>query len=382
MTSRPLSLRRSAFQSTMVGLNVDGFAEDRVDIFSKACLAEFESAESHHHRHKLSQVFEPEVLQEAAFLEGVPYALVASMAHRPSPALQSLARILDCRDTLSMDELCNLSSALISISRYQAAAQVLSTARKRSGTAREMFEMAMLEFIICNRAHDGVGSDQAFRMMRACIEASNLSAERVLDACAQAVVWYLKRRELAEVDYRWFLAKGRQTAEHAASTDPGAVSSWYRALAMVPAENGDSVSTRADMERAYAAANATYKIRPNPYELHFVKTYYESTLKEHMYITRDFSEAEAAGLALIAVDPAWAPSYGETAEMYAKFKQYDAAVEYYERAVSMGAPYVLHHLQKAEQLNLLAGHVDRATECKEFFNQLTTNQGRGMVVNG
>lgn len=38
--------------------------------------------------------------------------------------------------------------------------------------------------------------------MRAAIQTGRVPPDRALDACAQAVVWYLKRKEPIEADYR------------------------------------------------------------------------------------------------------------------------------------------------------------------------------------
>jgi tetratricopeptide (TPR) repeat protein len=198
--------------------------------------------------------------------------------------------------------------------------------------------------------------------MRIALETGEVPPDRAMDACAQAVVWYLKRRELSKVDYEWYLARGTELAETSDLVDPAVLSSWYRGVAMVPASRGEVESTHAAMERAREAALVTLSHRPRAYEMHLMKTYYESSLKEHMYLTRDIDRAEESGQALIAIDPAWAPSYGELAEAYLAFGRPKPAAELFETAISIGPPYVGHHRLQAARCHQKLGHDEEALE--------------------
>ncbi|MBM0275409.1 tetratricopeptide repeat protein [Micromonospora tarensis] len=191
--------------------------------------------------------------------------------------------------------------------------------------------------------------------MRAAIESRALPPDRVMDACAQGVVWFLKRRELSEADFDWFVATGTALAEQPGLVEPAALSSWYRGVAMIPAAKGEVAATRRYMEHARAAARETITKRPRAYEMHLMKTYHESSLKEHMYLTRDEDRAEESGRALIAIDPAWSPSYGELAEAYVRFGRPGPAAELFETAVRIGPPYVGHHLLQAARCRERAG---------------------------
>jgi tetratricopeptide (TPR) repeat protein len=116
---------------------------------------------------------------------------------------------------------------------------------------------------------------------------------------------------------------------------------------MIPAAKKDASKTREYMKLAHEAAQEKVSTCPRAYEMNTIKTYYESAMKEHIYVTGNLESAEEAGRALIALDPAWSPSYGELAEAYQKFGKLDQAAGLYEKAVAMGPPYVGYHLLHA-----------------------------------
>lgn len=351
---------RNSFQETLSGLQYRPRPAEEVDLFSKACVEQYEEADFHRYGYLFAQVFEPDVLREVALLDGVAYDDLAEVRLRPTPALQRLAGLVDDAADLPTVALVNLAAALISVSRFGPAGRVLAEAGGRAGDPRDVFETAMLEFVIANRCDDAAGSGQAFRRMAGAIRSGVLPPDRTMDACTQAVVWYLKRREVAADEFSWFLSVGRELTRRPDRLDPASVSSWYRGLAMLPAAQREVGATRRYMEYAREAAEQTLSRRPRAYELHLLKTYHESSLKEHMFLTGNFDRAEESGRALIALDPVWAPSYGELAEAYVRFGRTEQAAACYEQAVGAGPPYLGHHLLKAAECRSRAGDPEAA----------------------
>jgi tetratricopeptide (TPR) repeat protein len=352
----------NTFQQTLLGLAYTDRSEP-VDLFSRACVDQYRNFSPTRFGYLLTQVFEPNVLREVALLAGVPHASVVTLAHRGTPEADRLAELIGHRAALPLPGLVNLATALISVSRFDLAGTVLADAAERAQTPQARFEVAMLEFIIANRRDDGGGSQEAFARMRAAIEADpSIPSHRVLDACTQAVVWYLKRRELSDDMFRWFARTGHALVKTDQEMDSGAVSAWYRGLAMVPAARGDAEGTREYMNRSRAAADETIARQPNAYEMHLVKTYYESSIKEHMYVNRDLDRAVEAGRSLIGLDPTWAPSHGELGDAYLMFGRADQAAEMYDRALELGPPYYGHHLLQSARAHAKAGDVEVALE--------------------
>ncbi|MFD9002370.1 hypothetical protein ACFV0T_15560 [Streptomyces sp. NPDC059582] len=359
---------RNAFQETMVGLTFSLHQE--CDLFSRACVEQFHAGDFAHYGYRFAQVFEANVLREVALLDDLPYEDLAELRHRPSEATARLGELADNVADLSVVESVNVAAALISISRFGPAARILHRVEERAEQSRDVFEVAMLRFVVANRCEDGPATAHAFRRMRRAIESGPLPADRVLDACAQAVVWYMKRRDLPTADFRWYATTGRQVARQPRGVGAGSLSAWYRALAMVPAARGKAELTRRYMEFTRDTAAHSLMRRPQAYEAHFLKTYHESSLKEHMYVTRDADQAEESGLALIALDPAWSPSYGELAEAHVLFGRLEAAAALYEKAVEIGPPYYGHHLLRAADVRERLGDDERALEHYQHLTAL------------
>ncbi|MEU5761276.1 hypothetical protein [Nocardia sp. NPDC047648] len=364
----------SAFSQTMLGLAYS--ADITADLFSQACVEQFNNFDDSRYGYVFAQVFEPNVLREVSVLAQTEYSDAAGLRCRPSTAMEQLADKVERRSSLGITELVNLSAALISVSRFEVAQVVLETAKSRDFGSREAFEIAMLEFVIRNRVADGEGAADTFHRMRAAIRAGGVPDDRVLDACAQAVVWYLKRREVPEECFTWYLSVGR-SLEGNRNLDSASMSSWYRAVAMWPAASGDKEATRAYMTRARESAEATFSERPRAYEKHLIKTYHESSVKEHMYVRRSCNDAKASAEALIELDPLWSPSYGEQGEMYAAFGEFELAAASFDRAVELGPPYVGYHLIQSAKAHERCENADRAVQ---RYRELTRLIGDDEVV--
>jgi len=360
----------NAFQETLLGLTYSTGAVRSTDMFSRACVEQFHEADWTSYGYLFTQVFEPDVLREAALLAGVNYADAADLTHVPSAEMAHLADMHSRARDLPVVGQVNVAAALISVSRFDAAAQVLQLASARGLSGRDAFEAAMLDFMVANRRDDGVGSPEIFFRLRRTIESGSIPDDRVLHACTQAVVWYLKRREATEADFRWYVATGRALVTSRRPLSPASLSSWYRGLAMLPAAIGRAETTRTYMQRARETAEETIAQRPRAFEQNLIKTYHESTIKEHLYVTKDFEKAEEADRSLVDLDPAWAPSYAELAEVYQRWKRLEDAADCYEQAAAVGPPYVGLHLLKAGRCRDACGHYDLAIRHYQVLAQL------------
>lgn len=335
---------RNAFHRTLVCLSYAGAPVCEPDLFSRACVEVYETSNQFEFGYQFTQIFEPGVLRELALLESVPSAELEMLDHRPSKAMQDLRGLLDARDELSVVERINLASALISVSRFDAAERACPAT---VATPRERFELAWIDFLISNRRDDGATSAGAFSRMIGAISEGGAPPGRVVDACTQGVVWYMKRREIEDAQYRWCLEMGTDLVRKKIGLGSGTISSWYRGLAMVPAGERNPEQTRLYMRRAYEYANQVESEVDGYGALNALKTYYESSIKEFVYVRPNLELAEESGLALIALDKHWSPSFSELAHAYEVFGQAEKAADYFEQAVAMGPPYFGHHLLSA-----------------------------------
>lgn len=362
-----IPIPRNAFHRTLVGLDCGGTPPCTPDLFSRACIETYKATNPRMLGYQFTQIFEPGVLDEVALLEGLPSEAMATLNHRPTTAMENLRLQLDNRNDLCVVERLNLASTLISVSRFDAAERARPVA---ATTARERFELAWIDFLISNRRDDGAASPNAFSRMVAAADEGGICPGRIVDACTQGIVWYLKRREITVAQYRWCVEMGRNLIRSEVGLGNGTISSWYRGLAMVPAASRDAEKTRRYMTQAYNHAVQLAADSDSYVALNALKTYYESCIKEFMYLRPDLERAEQAGLALIAIDNQWSPSYAELAEAYERFGEAEKAAEYFEKAVAAGPPYVGHHLVSAARAHAKLDAVEASIRYYLTLNEL------------
>jgi len=340
-----LDLKPNVFHQTMLDF---AHGHSNVDLFSQACIEQYDHRPTDHYGYLFAQVFEPHVLAEIAALEGISRARLEQLEAGLGARIDSLRADIVRAAAMTPVEAVNVAAALISISRFGLAAHLLDTIDPATCDERDIFEIEMLRFVIANRLSDVRSAQRAFREMRRIAETARLPAERVIDAAGQAVVWHMKSRMIDRATFDWFLGFGNRLIADG-DVEAGAKSSWYRAIAMIPASRGDGDRTRALMLRARSAGEESLRARPRAYELHLLKTYHESALKEYLYLTGDRDAALAEAHSLITLDPHWSPSHGEEAEIHLRFGDWEAAATCFERAGRMGPPFVGHHLFCAAQ---------------------------------
>lgn len=344
--ARSLPTSTNAFSRTMVELDVtDGATHD---LFSRSVRQHLRDLRSFHWTFPLTQVFEPEVLDEAALLRGLDPSAVRRLDQGSSTAQVLVDAMAAAADLPAETTLC-VAAALVSVSRFELAHQVLETV-DASAHPRAAFERAMLEFVIANRTTlSAARMTAAFEAMRAAAQSEEVPRDRLLDACAQAVVWHLKCEAVPRTLFEWFSREGQSLVTHRRDELGAAtVSSWYRGIAMVPAGRRDADLTRRVMRQAgRVAEEAIAHAGSGALELTLRKTYHESSVKEYLYVSRDREQALHHADRLVDLDPPWSISHGEKAEVCRSFGMLEEAAENFDAAAAVGPPYVRHHLLQA-----------------------------------
>lgn len=339
----------NAFEDMLLRLELP--SDKPADSFSKAIAEICERRDIHTPDYRLTQVFEPSVLEEVALLRSVDPAAAASLDYAPSARMENLAAEVAAIGDRNAAQLISLAYLLVSISRFTLAGKVLEAARTRTRSEWDDFELAFLAFVIDNRGVGGANSVTHFGEIRRAAESKKVPPNSLLGACTQAIVWFLKGCGPDGSDLRWFVNKGSElVADRNTSVSAGARSSWYRGIAMLPARFGGVTKTRVLMRQAREEARSVLESSDHASDVHLLKTYLESTLKEHMYVNPDLAVAEKTGHELIALDPQWGPSWAELGEAYARFGKANEAAEAFDNAVRLGSPWVRYSLRAAGDL--------------------------------
>lgn len=188
---------------------------------------------------------------------------------------------------------------------------------------------------------------------------AKMTSLQVIEVSCQTTVWFHKTAEIEKGVYEWFFKKSNDIVRNPRSQIPdGIKSSWYRAVAMIPSEKGNPDATRKLMGRAKDYARKANAEISNPYLLNELKTYYESSVKEHLYVSKDYEKAEAAGLALLKLDPAWSPNWAEVAQVYMARKHYDMGRQLLNKAIQLGPPYLIYYHYLLAECECQLGDVD------------------------
>ncbi len=370
----------NSFHQTMRNLHFRNAKSFTPDLFSMACVEQFINRQMDSYGYLFAQVFESYVLAEIAELENVEITQLTNLEIGDSSAIQILRSAVANHDVISPMEAVNFAAALISISRFDLADLLLQSASRKPTMNRDQFEISMLHFVIENRRGNNDKMRHFLLEMRKQIEVGNLPLERQIDAASLAVVWHMKLGILKDTDFKWFSSLGTTLAT-TNKIESGALSSWYRAVAMIPAAKGDKVATRETMLAARRAADITMKIRPRAYEAHFLKTYHESSIKEHMFVTGDYQAAIREGESLLSLDPVWSISFGEVAEVHRHFGDFSTAATYFEEGACCGPPYVGHHIYSAATCHEAAGELNRALELYVRLLGMSPNN-KAVIISG
>lgn len=203
----------NAFQAVMIGLEEpEGLA---LDIFSESLCRAVAGHDWETFGFPFTQVFEPSVLYEVALIQGIEPLALATLEHRPTATTERLAAVVAAPEVHPSTALVNAASILTCASRFARASELVEHAATRSPSGREAFELDWLRFVVSNRTDDGASSPTAFARMQAVIEAGDVPPSRAMDACTQAVVWYVKRREIPAETFRWFARHGAELSAQA-----------------------------------------------------------------------------------------------------------------------------------------------------------------------
>jgi hypothetical protein len=335
------SYRSNAFADAMLRLEIAPEHDDTHTIFTASVVDAFSAVNFDEHGYPLGQVFEAPALWELCRFEGLDHDAVADLRAPAAPRIATLAWLQGNLAHATTMQRLSFALALVSVSRFALARRALDGIDPARTTVRQRFEIAMVRFIIANRAHDGDGSSACFAEMRRAIEEGKVPPDRVLGASAHAIVWHIKTGEIDAELFRWFVHAGQDAAR--AGVSAASRSSWYRAYAMVPAERRDAEQTRHVMERAREDAVRAVAEATHAYAKNLEKTYLESALKEYLHVRKDLDAAKQLAVQLLKLDPAWSPSYGEAAEVYTRAREHETAARLLERALELGPPYRLLH---------------------------------------
>ncbi|MCT8343574.1 hypothetical protein LG003_12165 [Photorhabdus kleinii] len=292
----------------------------------------------------ITQALEPSFLKEVSDTVNIPYMMVENFTYPCKSPGDALQWLLSMKPYLPDIQKLNLARALITTARYRLAQEILAEINSQKFHPEQQMTYLITRFIADNRLGIHANHTYLFENIRTIIETEKISEENILEVASLAIVWYLKTKAIDPVTYEWFEACGKCVVERIIKRETFkaklALSSFYRAYAMVPAATGDSSATCALMLKAQHFAESLEPQNDLEEALAATakKTVLESSIKEMLYVNQDFDAAEQYGLELISLDPHWSINYQELAEVYIKKSEYEKALKQYKNAKHVGLP--------------------------------------------
>ncbi|SFS95619.1 tetratricopeptide repeat protein [Marininema halotolerans] len=329
----------NAFLSAILHLKE---VDHRSNIWTKSVTRSYASHNFNRIPYHLGQLLEPSVLHEVSHETGISVSQLKMVDYETQGPMREIQDRIARQSDLSPVEKLNVVYCLVSLSRYERAVDILSTLHPDQLRQEDQIYLSFIQFLIKNRLSLPYQSD--FIAMREALGQKNLSDVMRLKVCTQAIVWELKQKALGEELYTWFVNEGLKTCdrlkEKEALSEQLALSSFYRAYAMIPAAKQLVKETREEMEKALYFAKAAKPSNPleSCRKLDAMKTCFESELKEHLYLSKDYEQAERAGFDLIQTDPDWSISYHELAEVYMKVNKLEEALAMFQKSKEIGLP--------------------------------------------
>lgn len=374
------SFSQNAFSDVMLSFETSNKRTETksifTDAFSKAC-GEINDASP---AFPMGQVFEAGVLREICHLTGSDYSSCVTLAvARTATSEMVSATIIGPNILRTVNRRLQIAGLLITVSRFELAKMVLRETAHLDLSPLQRYEREILQFTISNRYDGGAGSNDCFVALQSIIKVG-IPATKIVEAAALAVVWHLKTGEISVDLSDWFIRAAEQVILERTHLSAEASSSWYRAYAMVPAAKQDRAATRAAMESAKHFANEAIRERGPEYATNYLKTYYESSIKEHLYVSRDLDQAIEAGKMLVDLDPMWSESWAELGEVYRKAGKHNDAEQCYQKAVTLGAPYFLMHSYQHSCSLLSLGLVDDALRAMARLVEVDPSNSSAVVM--
>lgn len=347
----------------LVKFIVEKFAKHNFDEIGYGCL----------------QLFEPGILAEISLLNNIKIEDIENFNYesKSSNNLKNLKWMLDNQKYLSSIQKINLAYALNTLSRYGLAKILLNQVDFSTLFDDWKAYYLFCDFCISNRYENDIRSDAIFNQVKNLISENKVSREAILSFSSQYIVWSLKASKIKD-NRDFMLSHGKMVAEkieseiekgNTVSTNYIILSSWFRALSMVPADQGDKDKTREYMKKAKLYANQIVptNIFQEYVKANLIKTYYESKIKEYLYLHKNIDIAKESALKMVNIDDKWSISWQQLGEIYIMNKEYKEAIDSYETALNLGGP---RQIESLFYIGFSYGQLKEIDKASEIFQQV------------
>jgi tetratricopeptide (TPR) repeat protein len=361
--------------------------DNQANIWSKTVCRSLQSQDFTKASYRLGQLLEPSTLFEVAYVTKTPIESLSNLDYSLEGPIKDIKDKIMNISYLSPVEVLNVAYSLAAISRFELSSKILHNIDIKHLINEELIHYYYLSFFLKNRLTEEESCEEEFSSMKNILENQTFSEPVSLKVATQAIVWHIKEKTISSDLYKWYIKIGldavKVLGEGKTFSEKMALSAFHRAYAMVPAEEMLVEETRNEMEKALYYAKAA--VPSNDLEvcrkLNAIKTCYESELKERLYLSKEYEQAERAGSDLIDTDPNWSISYHEMADVYMHTEQFEKALSMFNKAQEIGLPRITYtHFMMGYCLNSLGRKQEALISFLKTLEVDSTNLSAG--ING
>jgi tetratricopeptide (TPR) repeat protein len=356
---------------------VDKFSKTNFDDIGPTCL----------------QLFEPDILNEISILYNFSIEQLENFDYQSdsSENLSNLQWLLRNRNFLSAQQKINFSYSLATLARYKLARLLITDIDYEKLSTNWKLHYLFCDFCIDNRLEGSKRSEAIFAKVKEFMENGKVNNRLTALFVSQYIVWSLKSLHLTKIkDYMYSQAiQLVDTLEDEVSKEINltnnylVLSGFYRAIAMIPAKDFNKQKTRSYMEKSleYAERIIPRNIFEEYNKKNLLKTYYESTIKEYIYLHSNLDVALENALKMLEVEPNWSISWQQLGEIYIKRNDFALALDAYTKAYNIGIPRKIESLFYIAYCHSELGDIQKAIE---LFIEIVSIDKKNIssVING
>ncbi|OGT54026.1 MAG: hypothetical protein A3F17_07510 [Gammaproteobacteria bacterium RIFCSPHIGHO2_12_FULL_41_15] len=294
----------------------------------------------------IGHLLEPGLVDELALLTHVPAHELEFLNYETQGPISVLKDMLTNTEKLNEIQKINLCLALNSLARYVAAKEVFDLININNLKFQEKFYYYNIQLLF-NDVIGSINTENTFFNLKNILEINSVPEEEIVTTCASVILYGNKGAHIIKNNlFEWFIDSAKKyvkTIENNADFHSlSLLSGFYRVYAMTLSNNLQATRQSMQLALNYAMQLQPSNLLEEAVKTYYIRTNYQSTLKEHMFLTHDYEKAEEAIIRLIEVDKNFSVSYIEAAEFYLHRKQYEKALEYYQRANIIGPPRYIY----------------------------------------
>jgi tetratricopeptide (TPR) repeat protein len=335
----------------------------------------------------LGQTLELGIIDEISLYTKISAENLETLHYQSDGPIVLLQDMLIHSHSLTPIQQLNFCYALTAIARYATASDLFKKIPFDALNPREKLYYYFLSITLFQTFEINEEVTKSANEIKTLLQSFSFNDNDIIASAALSIISFAKNFFGNKEIISWFIQYAEKPIErlmHSSETkDLAILSGYYRAFAMLPASQKNKIATCEAMSTArhYAASITPQSPLEHAVKDYYLRSCYQSWVKEHLYIYQDVEQAQKYADQLIDFDAYWSISYIEAAECYLQGKNYQQALALYQHAKTLGLPRLVYSQYMVAYCHELLEQIDSALT--EYKNTLALDAGNvSAAVNG